>query len=410
MHTKIDTLIQNLDITPQMYAQAKRQYEEIAGFFLENGIHADFYPQGSFGLGTVVRPYDRGVEKLYDLDIIGELALNKDCPQLTPKFLKTEFGRLLSNHPRYSACLKEECDRCWTLSFGEKGFELDIVPSVHETDAYVESLIRSGVPAIFARNAIAITHKASDYTYDWCESNPRGYALWFDEINAPYLAISRENHRKRVLAESEGLFSSIEEIPVLLDRSALQRVIQILKRHRDVYFSNASKADNTAWDYRPSSIIITTLCAQIASQYVPTGDIFELLQMVVQELRAHSKLKDCEESISFEFERRRAYIRKSSGKWSIKNPVNPDDDFTDYWTAKHADYFFRWIEAAISDLFVQHNLNEEIQFAALKRAFGKEYVESVYPNSIRKNIPRIETGTQPYLGGNNANQHRRPTN
>ena len=108
MHTKIDTLIQNLDITPRMYAQAKRQYEEIAGFFLENGIHADFYPQGSFRLGTVVRPYDRGVEKLYDLDIIGELALNKDCPQLTPKFLKTEFGRLLSNHPRYNACLKEE--------------------------------------------------------------------------------------------------------------------------------------------------------------------------------------------------------------------------------------------------------------------------------------------------------------
>ena len=62
MHTKIDTLIQNLDITPQMYAQAKRQYEEIAGFFLENGIHADFYPQDSFRLGTVVRPYDRGVK------------------------------------------------------------------------------------------------------------------------------------------------------------------------------------------------------------------------------------------------------------------------------------------------------------------------------------------------------------
>ncbi|MEL7610171.1 MAG: hypothetical protein AAGU74_11810 [Bacillota bacterium] len=184
----------------------------------------------------------------------------------------------------------------------------------------------------------------------------------------------------------------------MLDRSALQRVVQILKRHRDVFFSNASKNDKSVWTYRPASVIITTLCAQIAKSCMPTGDILELLHSTAEELRAHSKLQKANDSLSFEIERKRAFIRKSSGKWSIKNPVNPDDDFTDCWTAENAEWFFRWLDAVIQDFFVQLEPDEQRHFAALKNAFGKNYVEAVIPESQRPDIPNIQIGTQPYLG------------
>lgn len=51
-----DTIVKALDITPTMYKNAVDKYTAIAAYLDEQGIKADFYPQGSFRLGTVVRP------------------------------------------------------------------------------------------------------------------------------------------------------------------------------------------------------------------------------------------------------------------------------------------------------------------------------------------------------------------
>lgn len=393
----IDKLIQNLDITAAMYLKAKQKYDGISAYFTRKGIVASFYPQGSFRLGTVIRPLRRGIDDVYDLDIVGELCLRRDHPGLTAGLVKNDFGKHLNEEAEYSRVLLPEDKRCWTLLYQNDGFALDIVPAAQETAEYMDSLIATyNVEPRFAENAIAITDKLSDNNYIFCTSNPRGYALWFDEINEPYLLLSRETHRKVILNESKGLFASTEEIPDILDRSALQRVIQILKRHRDVYFSNASKGNAKIWDYKPSSVIITTLCAQIASNSSPTGDILELLHTIVSELKQHSKLQRQDSSLLFEIEHKRAYIRKNAQKWSIKNPVNPGDDYTDGWTAENAEWFFRWVDAVIDDLFVQLGSNERLHYSALKSAFGKEYVETVIPESKQPFIPKISVGTQPY--------------
>lgn len=395
----IDKLIQSLDITVAMYLKAKQKYDGIAAYLTSKGITAAFYPQGSFRLGTVIRPLRRGHDDLYDLDVVGELRLKRDHPGLTAELVKKDIGKHLNESDEYANVLLPEDRRCWTLLYQDDGFALDIIPAAHETDEYISALITDfHVEPRFAENAIAITDKLSESNYIFCTSNPRGYALWFDEINEPYLSISREAHRRIVLNESKGLFASTEEIPPILDRSALQRVIQILKRHRDVYFSNASKANEKIWEYRPSSVIITTLCARIAQNTLPTGDVLDLLHTMVTELKEHSKLQGENSSLSFEIEHKRAYIQKNAQKWSIRNPVNPGDDFTDSWTAKDAEWFFRWVDAVIDDLFVQLDTNESHHFAALKSAFGKEYVEAVIPESKLPYVPKIVTGTQPYLG------------
>ena len=390
----IDKLITNLDITPSMYLIARSRYQTVANELSRQGIDADFYPQGSFRLGTVVRPFVKGEDKQYDLDVIGESTQSKK--DIDPDILKYSFGEALRKAPSLSPFLLPEDNRCWTLNYKDYDFQLDIVPSVRETYEYIDSLFKKGVPIEFAQNAIAITHKYSPELYKWDESNPHGYAAWFDGINEPYLQITREKHRMQVLKENRAIFASVEEIPPILDRSALQRVIQILKRHRDVFFANASIANERIWDMRPISAIITTLCARIAQSCIPTANILELLQLIAGELRAHSFLQNENDSILFESKRTRTFIRKFSGKWSIKNPVNPDDDYTDLWTTEHAKWFFKWLDAVNEDFFIDLNTEEKRHFSALKKSFGAKYVENIIPESKQTTPIIITAGTKPY--------------
>lgn len=390
----IEKLISNLDITPTMYYIATDRYQTVANELSQRGIDANFYPQGSFRLGTVVRPFEKGEDKQFDLDAIGESVLSIEA--IEPADLKYSFGKALESAPSLKPFLLPEDKRCWTLDYKNEGFQLDIVPSVREIKGYIDSLIEKGVPFQFAEHAIAITHKNSKGQYTWCESNPHGYGAWFDDINEPYLQISRERHRKQILKENRAFFSSIEEIPPILDRSSLQRVIQILKRHRDVFFASASIVDEKIWDMRPISVIITTLCARIARNHIPTDDVLELLQRVAGELRAHSILQEAENSLLFESARERTFIRKFSGRWSIKNPVNPDDDYTDFWTSEHSRWFFKWLDAVYQDFFIDLDIDEKHHYSALKKAFGTKYVESTIPDSKQIAPKIITSGTKPY--------------
>ena len=52
----ITIVVEQLDISPSLYRNAVEKYNNLAKFLNEKGIEADIYPQGSFALGTVVRP------------------------------------------------------------------------------------------------------------------------------------------------------------------------------------------------------------------------------------------------------------------------------------------------------------------------------------------------------------------
>ena len=63
--------ISRLDISHTMFKEATEHYMAIANLLEKNGVDADFYPQGSFSTGTVVRPYDPADEDAYyDLDMV----------------------------------------------------------------------------------------------------------------------------------------------------------------------------------------------------------------------------------------------------------------------------------------------------------------------------------------------------
>ena len=52
-------LIDGLDISPSMYKNATEKYKAVGTYLQEQGLICDIFPQGSFSIGTVVRPYNK---------------------------------------------------------------------------------------------------------------------------------------------------------------------------------------------------------------------------------------------------------------------------------------------------------------------------------------------------------------
>jgi len=106
-------------------------------------------------------------------------------------------------------------------------------------------------------------------------------------------------------------------LPTYRFKTPLQRVIQLLKRHRDQMFSRSP-------DSKPISVIITTLAAR---SYSGTSNLEVALLEVLNGLRSFS----------------------DSGSSQIPNPVNPEENFADRWTMPQYDHlqlkqnFSNWV-------------------------------------------------------------------
>lgn len=106
-------IVSKLDITPSMLKEATEKYEALSKYLHEHsGLRANMYPQGSFALGTVVRPYYKGEDASYNLDFICEVS--KERGEITPDELRNAIKSALSESKLYSDKL-EECDECFTI-------------------------------------------------------------------------------------------------------------------------------------------------------------------------------------------------------------------------------------------------------------------------------------------------------
>jgi len=265
------------------------------------------FPQGSFRLGTMIKPINDGDE--YDIDLVCEMnTLSKD--RVTQKQLKDMVGDRLKANERYRKMLSER-NRCWRLQYADSAhFHMDILPAIpdHGINGIAEM-----IGANFAASAIIITDKDLRL---WRCSNPVGYAEWFRERMRVQF-----NAKRMLLAES--LRASVEDVPEYKVKTPLQRSIQILKRHRDIMFENDR-------DDRPISIIISTLAARA---YNNEADLLDALQNIV------SKMPNLIE-------------RDEKGNAFVANPVNPLENFADKWE-KHPERetkFRKWLKQVRADL------------------------------------------------------------
>ncbi len=317
----VEKTVDLLDIPRSYYDRAVQRYESIGAWLHrpESKVavfNPAVYSQGSFRLGTVIRPILPRDE--YDLDIICEVQARSKA-DITQKELKDLVGEELRLYAKaHHIKPVKECPRCWRFNYADQvSFHIDTVPSVPEDEMVILNLIRVGVGTDLAQSAIAITCQSHEqYTVicsDWPSGNPSGYALWFER------RFTERALSKRKLLLREGLYASVEAVPLYALKTPLQRAVQFLKRHRDVMFREAV-------DLKPVSIIITTLAAL---SYEGEDELYETLRGVLDRIPQH--------------------IQRSSPR--IGNPVNPAEDFADRWKDKPElkEHFWLWYEAAIRD-------------------------------------------------------------
>ena len=332
----LEQVATEIDIPAGKYRDAVDRYLAV-GRWLEGGENLTrqgtpkIYVQGSFRLGTVVRPIRDGVEASYDIDLVCELPIPKS--QTTPQAVKRSVGERLWENGTYRRLLDTEGRRCWTLEYAEEdgvGFHLDVLPAVPEI---------LGLEDV----AIAITNKIEN-AYSWSASDPRGYGSWFDYKNAAAFQRVALEQKQRIQLQESLIFESIDEVPDQLVRTPLQRSIQLMKRHRDLRFNHHSRHE-----YAPISIIITTLASHL---YGNETDVYSALRNIVGKLHAHAALVQGM-AVDPTLATMGLIQRRSDGSWYIGNPTNPQENFADRWHEDNharARAFFAWMDALQKDL------------------------------------------------------------
>ena len=131
----LEALADELTISPTRYDQAVARYESLGKWLHRDASKVkqydpQVYSQGSFRLGTVIKPEDEDGQ--YDIDSVCELAaLKKD--QLTQYALKELLRVEIEAYRTAQAMVKPlgEGRRCWTLEYADGAqFHMDIVPAL----------------------------------------------------------------------------------------------------------------------------------------------------------------------------------------------------------------------------------------------------------------------------------------
>ncbi len=352
----LDTLVDLLDITPVQFQKAKDHYHAVGDWLGKEDsplykYNPVIYPQGSFRLGTVIKPLNGDDE--FDVDLVCKLELAKN--QVTQEGLKKMVGDRLKQNADYKRMLsKEEGSRCWCLDYEETPkFHMDILPAIR--DGY-RWLVENWVSENYAQHAICITNKtAKDYSIlsdNWSKSNPIGYANWFKDQMKIQL-----KEKRRILAEKRSV--SIEQIPEDEIKTPLQRAIQILKRHRDIMFGDDED--------KPISIIITTIAAQA---YAEEDNLYLALKNILDRMHTYIKVN-------------------SRGESEVLNPVNPFENFADKWVdfPQREKNFRAWMKKAkedIVELVERNGFNSSVE--NLREVFGNRMVNRALNESGFKSL------------------------
>jgi len=428
-----------LDIPPHKYRVAMERFDAIRRH-LEEGKYPgsapppSIYLQGSFRLGTVIRPVKGGRECGFDIDIVCEVNRNKNGDD--PENLKEEVGEEVINYANKNGMERPvNSRRCWALQYAEDsegiGFHVDILPCLPDpiTGAQISHLnaSRDSTGWQYTQTAVAITNRDDNVNppeHEWRSSNPSGFAKWFKDICEPGYAYIDILRQKELLFDAFSQrqnfpFHRAEEIPDALVRTPLQRAIQIMKRHRDVRFKGLRNEK-----HKPISMVITTLAAHLyagkSGQYQTTRSV---LGLIVETLAQHATLVD--NRVLLEDVSRMQLIRRVGDKWYIPNPVNPHDpgdpddkgeNFADRWhedNHANAKVFFQWVTWLQADLDSLLNNNDISGMqGTLTEAFGeniatrtlnqlgvtpqKKYVSALAgPAASRFDVPHRQMPTWP---------------
>ncbi len=365
---RLDEIAIHLDISPSDYELSRQRFGSVATWLAEgeyqSGSQPEIYLQGSFRLGTVVKPYRDGKDAGFDIDQVFELSQRNAT--ISARGLKDDVGKRLKSHSDYNRMLDEEGKRCWTLLYASEenrpGFHIDVLPS---------AIGRGGI-----EGEIDITDKSAA-DYEWARSNPKGYYSWFRSKN-PFSDDFVRGQKEEIYEGNRELYTDANTVPRQLLRSPLQRAVQIMKRHRDVYFSTR--------DRKPISIIITTIATHQYAQEDVLQTIKRFCRYVIcrhQEILTHDRTtKD-------------GVLDYLDDGWEILNPAENGiraegvENFADKWN-KDEDLpasFFEWVYKLYRDIdaFDTSGISDDLGLA-IKRFGEGERFSTIRSRSVGESL------------------------
>src|SRR3989339_1552963 len=269
MDDLLQRICEKLQINPTQQKLAKDRYETIGEFLSSDEAllpaKPAIYPQGSLRIGTTVKPLS-GQE--FDVDLVCELFLNHE--RLNPVVILNVIESRLKANKIYLPLI-ERLNRCIRINYANE-FHLDILPACPD----------------FGKNDGAV--KVPDRkAQEWKDSNPKGYAGWFDQRSMTYQKLFEK------VVEPLPHNEPIEAKP------PLKRVVQLMKRFRDISFQNDT-------DAAPISIILTTLAASFYKGETSVNNSLTNILLMIK-----------------------LAIETNPTRLIILNPTNHDEDFSDKW-------------------------------------------------------------------------------
>jgi len=314
----LDEICEDLDLTETQFERARQSYGAVGDWLSGSAdpllVSILVYLQGSSALGTAVKPIGR---REFDVDLICFCA--GVASGISPAVLKEAVGNRLKEHATYARLLEEK-KRCWRLNYAGD-FHLDLSPTIANP---------------FCANRGELVPDRT--LQEWHPTNPRAYKALFDER----AALLPTFVRKHVAMQRDE--ATVEPFPVReTAKGILRRIVQLLKRHRDVFYEN-----NTD-DVAPISVIITTLAMQ-AYAYCVRRHVFEdEMDVLVETIRMMPHFI------------KRPILDGRQG-YAILNETTHGENFADNWNKdeRRAPTFYTWHKQALSD------------FEALRDAVGQD--------------------------------------
>jgi hypothetical protein len=338
LNDRLDEISDLLDIRLEVRKEIELLYNTLATHLCrpESSLQEydpKIYPQGSFRIQTVVKPFANTGD--IDVDIVCELNIEKES------ISKADLKKLLGDELKlfkYENIRIKESGRCWTIFVGDK-LHIDVLPSISNPEN--------------RPTGIYLTDRE---LHHWQTSDPIGYANWFIDINAKELGPPVGEFRK----------SEVEEFPEILPKLNLQKAVQILKRHRDIHFRAQP-------DLRPPSVLITTMMGYLDD---PDERMFDKITHFAATAQSLVKIVD--------------------GKYVIKHPVDDHENFVDKWNdyPERKKAFDGWIEA-LSQNFLEIDKSGSVDRldSFLNVAELKNQSYPVVSNAILKSIGATDIPT-----------------
>lgn len=336
----IELLGEELDPAPDRLEAAKARYADLGAWLRAKGdfdFDVQVYPQGSMAIGTTNRDPQTG---RFDLDCVVRVGCDRR-DQVTQEKLNTMVGDHLHRYApqrrseghRLAPEKVEDKRRAWTLSYAD-GLHMDVLPVIPDD----QTPARIGDPSLLTDKEFRL----------WLRTNPRGFAEWFHQAS--------EQERLRLAeAVAKARDVTVDDVPDSEVKTALQRAVQLVKRHRDIHFTEDGPTP-------PPSVLVTTLATHAYASAAVAGrsSVEELVRAVVEGMGGHIDVN-------------------RHGRLSVPNPVDhvddgPREDFADRLNEdlEAIEAFWAWMDRLHADLGDVDASRPDVAIRTAERGFGVE--------------------------------------